>query len=51
MYYLCIATHSHGCANINDRYVYIDFLTIIWLQVRVETTNCCKAQVASYTWF
>ncbi len=24
VYYLCIATHSHGCANLDDRYVYID---------------------------
>ncbi len=24
MYYLCIAPHSHGCANIDDRYIYTD---------------------------
>ncbi len=24
VYCLCIAPHSHGCANINDRYVYTD---------------------------
>ncbi len=24
VYCLCIVTHSHGCANIDDRYVYMD---------------------------
>ncbi len=29
VYYLCIATHSHDCANIDDRYIYIDFPAIV----------------------
>ncbi len=29
MYCLCIAPHSHGCANIDDRYVYTDPLAVI----------------------
>ncbi len=28
-YYLYIATHSYGCTNINDRYVYTDLLAVI----------------------
>ncbi len=29
VYYLYITTHSHGCANINDRYVYTDPLAMV----------------------
>ncbi len=28
---LCIATLSHGCANIDDRYVYVDLPAEVWL--------------------
>ena len=40
---VCTATHSHGCANIYDRYVYMDLLAVVWLQARAKTTDCCKA--------
>ncbi len=49
MYYLYNVTHSHGCANINDRYIYTDLLAVVWLQVRAKTIDCYKAQVASHT--
>ncbi len=29
VYCLCIATHSHGCANIDDRYVHMDLLAVV----------------------
>ncbi len=29
MYYLCIATYSHGCTNIDDKYVYTDLPVVV----------------------
>ncbi len=29
VYCLCIAPHSHGCANIDDRYVYTDSPAVV----------------------
>lgn len=31
--------------------IYTEPVTMIWLQARAKTTNCYKAQVASYTCF
>ncbi len=29
VYYLCITLHSHGCANIDDRYVYTELSAVV----------------------
>ncbi len=29
VYYKCIATHNHGCVNIDDRYVYTDLPNVV----------------------
>lgn len=47
MYCLFIAIHSHDCANINDKYIYIDPLAIVKLQAKAKITDHCKAQMAS----
>ncbi len=45
MYYLYIIIDSNGCTNINDKYKYMDFLTMVWVQTKVKTKDCYKAQV------
>ncbi len=48
VYCLYIATHSHGYANIDNRYIYTDPSAIVWVQARAKTTNCHKTQAASH---
>ncbi len=50
MYCLCIVPYSHGCTNIDDKYVYTDAPAMVWLQARAKTIDRCKAQAASYAY-
>lgn len=44
------ATYTHNCANIDDRYIYTDLMTVVWLQARAKTTDYCKAQAVSHAY-
>lgn len=42
---------SCSCANIANRYIYTDFLAILWLQARAKIVDYCKTQVVNYVYF